>query len=735
MSKKQFIEIGNIAWFIYLCYIILILLAELADLVCYIAGCPQTSVISRVIVVFAFVIIFLLVKNRIHLTRLPKRKSSWFVFILFLIIGIIKGISPDISLDVSNYHLLAQTPGFMDAFGYHVAPGDFQFFGFRLPDRMFYLFRMILGFRMGTLLNSLVVFLIYLQVRDILTITLDDKLSVLRNRSAGRMGNVLNRIVFNEDVIALAIVLTHDSCMQFASYMVDMFAIPIALEMIRILLKKETADKAECTYYAFLAGLMFCMKMTNIVYMLPLLLYFLIKNRKSLTIPLFTGCFVLALIPVSIYLCYNFLETGNPVFPYYNKIFQSKYFPVINFKDTRWGFSNLQEYLLWPFYMVFKPEYRQSEIANSWAIGSMGMFVAAIWFVAEIIRNKRTTSSCAPVHVVFIVSYFLWAYTTGHIRYFLLGYLLGGIILIELLVTALHSWKKWYWKVIPVILTLLFAVGPYKYLSEVFSGHEWSWRAVSTYEIEKNREYVFNDYALATTVQRDKVDVFLMNDSKSTGSIASQINNTVPIIFNSYAYNRLDQQMLEQTQDRINQYFSQGLGVYDVYYAGGMTLDNQIANMNAFGVKLISCEWLNNIYPGKESYILMELDSLSEGEQNVCCYANKDTKNQIRLIKTADSFSMTLHAGYTVNYGWYPQDNIYLQVKISDEAGHEYVSLYPVMEGAFYTLNLSEDLSHFDENITVDYRLVHGDGTLFDVNGPNPFAVLTYDVVGGEILY
>ena len=41
------------------------------------------------------------------------------------------------SYDTYNYHLLSQI-GFTDNLNYHVMPGKFQMFGFRLGDRMFY---------------------------------------------------------------------------------------------------------------------------------------------------------------------------------------------------------------------------------------------------------------------------------------------------------------------------------------------------------------------------------------------------------------------------------------------------------------------------------------------------------------------------------------------------------------------------------------------------------------------
>ena len=49
------------------------------------------------------------------------------------------------------------------------------------------------------------------------------------------------------------------------------------------------------------------------------------------------GTFVLCLLPVaaSSY-AYAWLVTGNPLFPFYNAVFRSPYYPLENFRDLKW---------------------------------------------------------------------------------------------------------------------------------------------------------------------------------------------------------------------------------------------------------------------------------------------------------------------------------------------------------------------------------------------------------------
>lgn len=129
MKKVRKLEIGNLIWFIYLCYIVLILLAECADLLCYIVEFPQVTLISRGILVACFGLLLFFLRDKICISAPSKSKLTWIIFLFFIVLGVLKGTAPDTSVDVANYHLLAQTPGFMDAFGYHVAPGDFQLCG------------------------------------------------------------------------------------------------------------------------------------------------------------------------------------------------------------------------------------------------------------------------------------------------------------------------------------------------------------------------------------------------------------------------------------------------------------------------------------------------------------------------------------------------------------------------------------------------------------------------------
>ena len=105
-------------------------------------------------------------------------------------------------------------------------------------------------------------------------------------------------------------------------------------------------------------GIILAFKLTNIVYVLPICLLVVFKNLMKdrsfvsfLKVSIFGA--VLVLIPASVYLAFNYQCTDNPLFPYYNGIFKSEYFPIFNFKDLRWGGQNAFEKFLWIFLCSF----------------------------------------------------------------------------------------------------------------------------------------------------------------------------------------------------------------------------------------------------------------------------------------------------------------------------------------------------------------------------------------------
>ena len=125
---------------VLLAYTLFIWWLEVLDLLAWLLHVPQGTVLSRAaaLVLCGAVMAAIGRFERDHAGVSPLFiAGSLFILAFFSV----KGFAPDQSYDTQNYHLLSQIPGFVDNLHYHVIPGRFQMFGFRLGDRMFYPFR------------------------------------------------------------------------------------------------------------------------------------------------------------------------------------------------------------------------------------------------------------------------------------------------------------------------------------------------------------------------------------------------------------------------------------------------------------------------------------------------------------------------------------------------------------------------------------------------------------------
>ena len=86
-------------------------------------------------------------------------------------------------------------------------------------------------------------------------------------------------------------------------------------------------------------------------------------------------------LPVAPHALLLLAKTGNPVFPYFNELFASPYYPRVDIKDGRWGPSSAVEALGWPLLSAFRPE-RLSEFAATTGRLALGWLAALAALVA-----------------------------------------------------------------------------------------------------------------------------------------------------------------------------------------------------------------------------------------------------------------------------------------------------------------------------------------------------------------
>ena len=347
--------------------------------------------------------------------------------LLILIVAFFFSVYPDSSYDTYNYHLIAQNPQFENYFVEDFGYGNFQVWGFRLCDRMFYYFRMLLGFRLGTMLNALALAVSFEQVYQLLNFI--EKKTVRQTEK-----KTITDVLCNKLLWALAIIFSLDAVMMLGTYYVDVIMMPIGIYVLRQVVERtdDVVSRKDIYIFALLCSLWIGGKLTNVVYVFPCVLVFVILHVRCFYVKDWIISVILGVCCYAEYLVWNGICTGNPFFPYYNTIFKSRFFPVSNFKDTRWGGQSVFEKIFWVIYAMLKPEYRQSEIYDTHtlvlALGLIATTSLLILIIIQIIKGQKVNGFYASLIGIAIMSTLLWSFTTGYSRYFVIGRVFFGVI-------------------------------------------------------------------------------------------------------------------------------------------------------------------------------------------------------------------------------------------------------------------------------------------------------------------
>jgi hypothetical protein len=359
-------------------------------------------------------------------------RSFWLVVGLPLLAAyLLRAAYPDHSFDVLSYHLLHSERSLR---GTLFGPGDF--FPSPTPfnpvaDTLAGISQMVLGFRLGTVINLLAL---------IWTAQVTDR--ILRP--------VVGR-AWLRAVCVLLVVLSEQLLFEISTYMVDLLTLPLMLEAVLLTLRADEAKNrvTNFVHVAILLGATTAFKITNLAVVLPVMAICAYQmalgprrfapKQLATTALLAIGVFLAPQMPFSVYI---FRLTGNPIFPLANVLFKSPYWPTHGGWDYRWGPQNLWETLGWPVMIWFKPE-RTSELAVYSGRISLG-FIVAIAGLGFAWRNARARI----LSIILISSALLWSVAdTGYIRYGLCQEILAGLVVIVVAsplvrsISARISWR------------------------------------------------------------------------------------------------------------------------------------------------------------------------------------------------------------------------------------------------------------------------------------------------------
>lgn len=382
------------------------------------------GIVAPLVVASVFGVVVALAVRRIGGARPAPPPVFWGVVALpILALWALRAPFPDVGYDTLNYHVLHGERGL---WGPVQAPGDFYpfFFPNQNPtgDLVTAMFRAALGYRGGTLAAALALIWAGEVLWRLLAASVRDE----RLRAA-----------------AVLLAVTGEGLLwEVSGYMVDLLALPLLLEATA-LATTEPAGTAgtpgaprpilrRTALLGLLLGTAVALKLTHLVFAAPIGLVAFARwfgpraARPSLreamaALSAGAAAFVLPVAPHAVHV---FLETGNPFFPYFNKLFGSPYFPPIDVKDGRWGPTSLPEGLVWPVLSALRPG-RLSEFALTTGRLAAGWLAAAV--AVPFLRVDRQARGIA---VIVLLGGVLWSLGTGYHRYGLYGELLGGALLV-----------------------------------------------------------------------------------------------------------------------------------------------------------------------------------------------------------------------------------------------------------------------------------------------------------------
>jgi hypothetical protein len=422
--------------------------------------------------------------------------SFWLIVGLPLLIAyLLRAAFPDHSYDVLTYHILhsqrtLEGPLFSanDFFPSPIAVNP-------VADTLTGVSRVLLGFRLGTIIN----FVALIWAAQVI----DKLLRLFLDRSWLRAAAVLG-VLSAEHLF-----------FEISTYLIDLLALPLMLEATLLTVKASQAKNRDFNFVriALLLGASTGFKLTNLAVAIPVLAIaasetFRMPLRSvkhvSWVIALAGVMFAAPLLPFTIYI---FRLTGNPVFPIANVYFKSPYWPTHGGWDNRFGPQTIWETIVWPMLIWFLPE-RHSELGIYSGRLPVGFILASVGLLLYW-KNKPARIIC----LILFTSSLLWSATAqGYSRYGLYQEILAGIVICMLAALLLRATsRRFNWSTILASVILVIFVAQF-FLAWAYSLRtDWSSRSTFVKDPDKYFEeaaWMLRDRSLTDFVTPDQRAVF-----------------------------------------------------------------------------------------------------------------------------------------------------------------------------------------------------------------------------------
>ncbi len=548
-----------------------------------------------------------------------KILNEKFIFIFLsslipLFIFLNRFLIPDYSFDSLYYHLFNGVRGF-ENYLWPFSKNEFYPVGFGtvspIYDSLIYIFRLIAGYRLGTIIDLVsyvgIIWLVYLLLHEIVRFSI-------------KIPRWLKFVLFFNATVVTELLF------QVSTQYVDIInTFLVMLSLLYLVRYLKNHSRMNLFLATILVSVSFLAKPTNLIYVTPFygilladtLTYKKYEWKYKITILFVVG--ILISIPTLIYGYINFRFTGNPLFPMYNNIFHSIYSAPISFSAQQSGVGgqSLLQKIFWPIASFWHPSglAEPHSIFNDWKLGlywliSFVLLIPAYW--------KKLSKFEKYTIFYFLISVEVWSFILGIMRYASVDIILGGIIMIIFLVKTpfLLNIRSYSGILVPIVIIMIF--DNYRIVSFNLK-YDMSWRpslVQNTSFYLSQKDNLFNNYlTYPDNINRyiKSSQIFLECVHQSSGLIALSgfdnkpvlsINTEPPTeaITGNSAYRRLVAEKISEVFGDKNVSFT----TYAVTKGLDVEYQDCLNNLSIFGATITNRVALNNFlgYPNEKVIVL-----------------------------------------------------------------------------------------------------------------------------------
>ncbi len=209
-----------------------------------------------------------------------------------------------------------------------------------------------------------------------------------------------------------------------------------------------------------LLGVAVALKLTMAIYAVALGIVLLFGYRREgqlhLVLSYATGAAVGFLLAGGVWFLHLWLTYGNPLFPYFNSIFESPWIETASYRDVRFMPKSMLERLIYP-YLWFNDPHRVWEMPFR---DIRVLLLYPVMFLLPLLRWKFLGQKAPALRILLVflgLSYILWISVFSIYRYLAVVEMLAAVALFASVV-AISDGKKWVVLVLMVLVASQFLV-------------------------------------------------------------------------------------------------------------------------------------------------------------------------------------------------------------------------------------------------------------------------------------